>query len=584
MKHFWSNLHKKMIYSVLAAAMSLSLAASGTSLDMQSLAEGETSTEETSEEEEIAGKVKQISIDPDLGELILYRWERVDNGQMFTDDQEHMTLLFAVENNSANRYLSGSAPDYVWYGPDVGSFTGMKSSNRYSHDQLQNLDIKSDIDEDKSIYIRSRYYVGYNDNEAKPGQKVFYTSNTRDCVYIKYKGVDDKNKNAGGKDKSPKYVIRLSSDDSTKYWIGSSNSGDGYMDIATSENSAWTFKCTHNISGFGDAWHVFVERGGGDDDECLRVRSSDNLWCIENDDGSGNDLLWYNGKKERYSAFQTDKTVERGEILEVHNGDFIDASGKKEHENGVILPNGKTITVNKGGILSINGTFINNGTIINNGGTIIVKNGGTICPFKQGDTPSKNGCGKIKCVDGDIIIQQGGAVYMGISDDKGNIITAEMQGASTLINQGTLVYGNLYLGNGARVELYETAQTFGAYDRCYEHIYKGSIAYSWSGIINVTDTAGNVVAVYTRTVRPTEGLLASYNSYFQNNTPGSQNFLTQMTAGSYFGTNLDTSYKRGMYTSTGNTNYTIRYAEGCRNNFHDDLLDMNGMVTGILGL
>ena len=162
-----------------------------------------------------------------------------------------------------------------------------------------------------------------------------------------------------------------------------------------------------------------------------------------------------------FSKLSNDTTIGDGQVLSLSSTGYIDANGKEVSTKGCFIQNGQTLTINKGGVLSVGGDLINNGTIINNGGTILIKDGGTISSFLAGPDINKNGCGTIKCTKGDILIEKGGALYAGMNDSACNKVPFYLDNSSTLINCGLLVYGSMRLGEGARVECRPGSKTIG---------------------------------------------------------------------------------------------------------------------------
>lgn len=98
-------------------------------------------------------------------------------------------------------------------------------------------------------------------------------------------------------------------------------------------------------------------------------------------------------------------TIGKGQMLIVGDATYMDQNNKPAQAEGIVLPEGSKIIVNEGGVLSIDGNFINNGELICNGGTIIVKDGGCISPYRG---TSK---GTITMNGGDMIIMPGAKVY-----------------------------------------------------------------------------------------------------------------------------------------------------------------------------
>ncbi len=186
--------------------------------------------------------------------------------------------------------------------------------------------------------------------------------------------------------------------------------------------------------------------------------------CYTDEPWSDYDVDWYIGKRLHYGSIGNDLTINKDSILPVYANKYINSEGKEVTVDGIIIPEGTTLTVADGGILSIEGTLINNGSIVvNSGGTVIVKNGGTICPYMQGGSYKEKGSGTIKSAGGDILIMPGGTIYGGLNDGYGATVPFELNDNATLINQGLLVYGSMLLGTNARVELYEGSKTYGGF-------------------------------------------------------------------------------------------------------------------------
>ncbi|SEF71746.1 hypothetical protein SAMN04487934_102252 [Eubacterium ruminantium] len=98
-------------------------------------------------------------------------------------------------------------------------------------------------------------------------------------------------------------------------------------------------------------------------------------------------------------------SIDEGSMLIVGDATYTDQNGKPAQAEGVLLPEGSKIVIEKGGVLAIEGNFINKGKIVNNGGVILVKDGGCISPYMDTDE------GTITMNGGDMIIMPGGKVY-----------------------------------------------------------------------------------------------------------------------------------------------------------------------------
>ena len=270
------------------------------------------------------------------------------------------------------------------------------------------------------------------------------------------------------------------------------------------------------------------------------------------------------GDRMHYASLRDGTTVSEGSILSISSGEYISADGGNDKVDGVILPTGSTLTIEKGGILSIDSDFVNNGTIINNGGTILVKDGGTLAPYMQESDAAKNGCGSLKCLGGDIIIMKGGAVYAGLNDSSGSIVPFQLDKNSTLINQGLLVYGSLRLGEASRIELYDGSKTVGSvYEASYLRYMVPSSASTADelkkmGFVNVIDHGGTIS--YTM-VFPLEQRyrLSTYNQNFLQGSTSTaqlqqsvyQSEVDDVSFGMYLSSGIRSGYEPHIYKAGG---------------------------------
>lgn len=84
-------------------------------------------------------------------------------------------------------------------------------------------------------------------------------------------------------------------------------------------------------------------------------------------------FIMYWGERRNFSAFTDDYIVKAGQVLNI--------------DDGVMLDEGKTIMIEPGGVMSVEGTFYNNGTIENHG-TVIVQENACICCSPNVDAAS----------------------------------------------------------------------------------------------------------------------------------------------------------------------------------------------------
>ena len=172
-----------------------------------------------------------------------------------------------------------------------------------------------------------------------------------------------------------------------------------------------------------DGGRVIMQLNLRGQDAVLDVNGKSNR--IELDFWNSRDTYWrmYIGTARTYNAINTDYTVQKGQLLNLDGDIRIGA--------------GKTITVEEGAVLSINGNIFNNGHIYNKGGTILVQSNGCIQSYLPED---KNDYGGIGLDGGDLVIRAGGRVMTGVTtyDDRwGNGL--KLQNGASIVNQGTLI-------------------------------------------------------------------------------------------------------------------------------------------------
>ena len=408
-----------------------------------------------------------------FGEIVMYRWTRVDRNSYPTDAYWHPTLLvYADDVNTSGKtypdwgYIAAEAPGCFWRGPGGGEIAGAHKFTQDNPEWSYWFKGDDDIDEYNSDFIKisdSALNFPANDSQMKTDQEKFFTNSSRNCLYVKYGKRDDDNEGLDDMD-APVYAIKMTSEKNvdTEYYL--EPYGDGNQSgIHIHDNLygyEWTFKSYKSSHRSGDLFKVFYNKPNKQDP---RLNTQWSWAYAESDDQDKSLFKWFIGEMLRFSALKGNVTIGNERILSISSGEYVSSEGKEETVEGVFLPAGETITIEKGGILSIEGTFLNNGTIINNGGTILIKNGGSICPFLQGDNTAKNGCGAIICNGGDIIVESGGALYAGMNDDSMNQVPFYLDNSSTMIVYGLVVYGSMRLGDAARVELRSGGKMFGSY-------------------------------------------------------------------------------------------------------------------------
>ncbi len=169
----------------------------------------------------------------------------------------------------------------------------------------------------------------------------------------------------------------------------------------------------HNVSLWGD---LVVQINSGDG-TVYAERSWD--WDL-------GQFKLYIGTKVTLSALTHDYTISSGGVANFNDYVYMDP--------------GVTITVEKGGVLSVSGVLYNNGTIVNNGGDIVVQKNATIEQFGLNGSSG----GSIRCNAGDLVILEGGRVCTGTTADMENSYGCGfvLENGATCTNFGTLVVGS----------------------------------------------------------------------------------------------------------------------------------------------
>ena len=194
---------------------------------------------------------------------------------------------------------------------------------------------------------------------------------------------------------------------------------------------------------------------------------------------------WYIGKPHVFASIKGEggdptsgaggtTKVGKGETLILKDTSYLDVDGNEAKAEGVVLPEGSKIEIEEGGVLSIEGNFINNGTIINQGGTIIVKEGGCVSPFGV-TKEARIECTKAKSGQGgDIIVMPGGKLFCLGSDAKFGAPSVPLSalkpnlllsGGSSLINYGLFVTTLTKMDSSSRIENRKDAVAFLGYNR-----------------------------------------------------------------------------------------------------------------------
>lgn len=411
-----------------------------------------TSSGDEKEESTEGGEI----LDDVFGEIVFYRWDRVYKADYPTDKEWHPTLLVwgRDKGKTDDGYIGTYAPDLIYRGPSCRTYPGVTHQfgyespwNTFQHD--------GDIKEDQSFFINTTdkaegIDVG-TDPQVQTSKDTFYTNDDRGCLYVQYGGTDGDNEGVDGQ-KCPKYAIKMSKSSSATqdyYLDPDHDGGQAQLNLSDAPVYEWVFK-SYNSDNRGLGWRLF-ENVSSHDDPVLGVDKMTRFVYLESDyngdeDEDNNLFKWFQGTALRYSAITQDVKVKEGQILSISASNYVDTAGNAQNQSGVVIKSGVTVTVEKGGILSVSGDLINDGFIVNNGGTIIVQDGGSIFPFLQGEDTIRDGCGSIQCVSGDIIVEKGGALYSGLNSAGSYNDTAASNALTALIDG---LFSNLFSGFSA---------------------------------------------------------------------------------------------------------------------------------------
>ena len=441
-----------MGFAVLTAAMVFAIAAVSADTGVFTNVSAEDAAETATESSDIVDDGGAELLKDAFGEVIFYRWERkTDANRPPQDTALHPAMM--IFNDQGNSYISGNFLDIVYvgknYGEAIAGYSGNHALNKSNF--WWYFDDKSNVDEDETLALDCR--DSKKDTQYAPGRDAFFTTDDRKVPSIRYHGKDTDNEDSDDSDAN-KYSMKMWTDTSNQYWIYAT---DGRLRHFNGERDhhLWTFKSYNG----GTRYHAFWNESGGYDDHLSD--GAQGLFHVQSTEHDDDRFLLYIGEKLRYSKIKSNLTIGKNQLLSISSSDYVDNTGSDENTAGVIIPSGVTLKVETGGVLSISGNLINNGTIEVDGGTVLIREGGSICPFLQGKDNDKNGCGKIVCNQGDIIIKKGGSLYAGMEDENGRYVPFQLDNNSTLVNMGLLVYGKMQLGNDARVELYQDSVSYG---------------------------------------------------------------------------------------------------------------------------
>ena len=576
---------KMMKTGALLAAMAVVIAAGGA--DAATLSDAARSylitakAEEAVEASEVDSDNTKL-LDDCFGEVVMYRWTQMtyeDAAHRFPEDDALHPLMMIWPSGY---YLAGKAPDCIWSSENsTGAVPGIDKTHYMPNtiDYWTYFEDDGDLEADETYFIDCRKTLG--DTQIDTTKRAFYTSDDRNVVSMHYTGKKDSdNHNEHDGSEAILVQLKLKSDNGTDYWIHPEN--DECITIQTTEPSdhPWRLEqCWRNYGSAGKNYDFDVAYNRSGDDGVFRIFAG---WGHIQDDFDVYMPIIYLGEKMRFSKIMGGTTVTENSVLSITPSRYISTEGEGEPATGVILPEGDTLVVEKGGVLSVSGRFINNGTIIvNKGGTVIIRDGGSIFPFLQGNDTKNNGCGRILCNGGDIIIKEGGALFAGLQDEALNDVSFRLDNGATLVNMGLMVYGKLQLGTNARVELHDTAVTYGGVAFCY---YKPTTFKNDMISCTVLGTSDYqkmemMPADYINTFMNTSGFQFTEKVEYSYHCAGNmyQYYYPSTKVASHFGMIAD--------TEVGNAKkYHVMIAEGAEDRLNDPYLNYHGIKTETMGI
>ncbi len=378
------------------------------------------------------------------GTVDVWNWKRVDSQADLPEDSESHPVLLMYQWNGGKYMIDAEKKKVVSYS---------KLSDR--SEQIEFLPTTPS----EGLYF---------------GDKSFRTLDEVGHLYIKYTGKKD------GDNQNSK-IYRLSREDGGElalssdgqFWFSSSATDEKYRNITVMTPDT---KDEDASLGSGRVM-MFLNVWGPD--YCVMIDDSNGRVYTESNSGwDMGQFVMYVGYREQLSAIRSDCTISSGQVANYNGYIYVE-------------PN-VTITIEKGGVLSVSGVLFNNGTIVNNGGDIVVQKGATIEQFCLGDDPG----GVICCDGGDLVILSGGCVVVGKSESYSRYETGcgngfVLRNGATCTNFGTLVVTpSAYVVSGATLDNRSTGRMYFEYRPKTE--YRGrlnSLNREWVPLASNYETA-----------------------------------------------------------------------------------------------
>ncbi len=361
------------------------------------------------------------------GTVDVWNWKRVDSQADLPEDSESHPVLLMYQWNGGKYMLDAEEKKVISY---------------------SKLSDRSELIEFLPATPSEGIYFG---------DQSFRTLDEVGHLYIKYTDAKD------GDNQNSK-IYRLSSaggdeltlSSSGQFHFGTSASEEKYRNITVMTPDTKD----EDASLSPNRVMLFVNVWGPD--YCMMIDDSNGRVYTESNSGwDMGQFVMYIGYREQLSAIRSDCTISGGQVANYNGYIYVE-------------PN-VTITIEKGGVLSVSGVLFNNGTIVNNGGDIVVQKGATIEQFCLNDGPG----GVICCDGGDLVILSGGCVVVGKSESYSRYETGYGNGfvlrnGATCTNFGTLVVTpSAYVVSGATLDNRSTGRMYFEYRPTTE--YRGRL-------------------------------------------------------------------------------------------------------------
>lgn len=351
----------------------------------------------------------QGDMDNAIGKVTLYEYSWVNTVEelmALANNKQWSDIILAWENANDD---GTSDPNKVWYTKEI-----WLEENRANYNN----------DGSNEWWYYSNDYLG-SDGYSSPYAESFILPSRVGHFQVRCVGWDKDNpvygyKNAEGKQQnSPVFQFRFDTGRERYIYIGNNALYDNVEDVEDYTVQLRLGKQNAEDI-YGSVWIINNIAAAQDELFCR----CDNYFTIGNWGGSG---YWefpfriYTYRPVEYDAIVKSFTIGKGATYSI--------------DKQLIVNEDVTITVENGGVLTVDRELLNNGKIVvKNGGTVIVNEGGCIMSYDQ------NALGEIRLDGGNLVIMDGAKV---ICDQSEGALLAE--NGATILNRGLLMVGDRLL-------------------------------------------------------------------------------------------------------------------------------------------